>query len=154
MAQKKANYIPEGSSEWQEKFINCMMLDGKKSITRRIFNDAMQVIKDKTKGKPEDIFKKAIENVMPEKEVRARRIGGSVYQIPVEVTPKRQLSLSMRWIIQACRAKKGKAMYQIIAQELMDATNNTGIAFKKREDVHRMAAANKAFAHFARYQRR
>lgn len=154
MAQKKANYIPEGSSEWQEKFINCMMLDGKKSITRRIFKDAMQVIKDKTKGKPEDIFKKAIENVMPEKEVRARRIGGSVYQIPVEVTPKRQLSLSMRWIIQACRAKKGKAMYQIIAQELMDATNNTGIAFKKREDVHRMAAANKAFAHFARYQRR
>jgi len=154
MAQKKANYIPEGSSEWQEKFINCMMLDGKKSITRRVFNDAMQVIKEKTKGKPEEIFKKAIENVMPEKEVRARRIGGSVYQIPVEVTPKRQLSLSMRWIIGACRSKKGKAMFQILAQELIDATNDTGVAYKKREDVHRMAAANKAFAHFARYQRR
>jgi len=152
MPQKKAKYIPEGSSKLQEKFINCMMKQGKKSITRRIFVQAMQILKNQGKSDPITVFEKAVENVKPNMEVRARRVGGSVYQIPVEVNPKRQMALSLRWIIQACRTKKGKGMPEKLAQELTDASNETGTAFKKREDVHRMAAANKAFAHFARYR--
>ena len=154
MAQKKAKHIPEGSSELQEKFINCMMKQGKKSVSRQIFTQAMQILKDQGKNDPIAVFEKAIDNVKPNMEVRARRVGGSVYQIPVEVNPKRQMALSLRWIIQACRTRKGKRMAEKLAQELTDASNETGTAFKKREDVHRMAAANKAFAHFARYNRR
>lgn len=130
-----------------------MMLGGKKSISRSIFADAMQIMRDRGEKTPEDTFKKAVQNVMPNMEVKARRVGGSVYQIPVEVKPKRQLALSIRWIIGVCRGKKGKAMCENLAQELMDASKDTGNAYKKREDVHRMAAANKAFAHFARYNR-
>jgi small subunit ribosomal protein S7 len=153
MAQKKVKHIPAGSTEWQEKFINCMMLAGKKSISRKIFSSAMENLRNQGVKNPEDIFEKAIRNVMPNMEVRARRIGGSVYQIPVEVKPKRQLALSMRWVLGACRTKKGKSMADKLSQELTDASNETGSAFKKREDIHRMAAANKAFAHFARYNR-
>lgn len=130
-----------------------MMSKGKKSVARRIFTEAMQILRDQGKNDPIDIFQKALENVKPHTEVRARRVGGSVYQIPVEVNPKRQAALSIRWIINACRTKKGKAMAEKLAQELADASNEAGSAFKKREDVHRMAAANKAFAHFARYRR-
>lgn len=148
---KKANYIPEGSTEWQEKFINCMMTRGKKSISRSIFGSAMKLMRDQGIKNPEEIFEKAIRNVMPNMEVRAKRVGGSVYQIPVEVKPKRQLALSMRWIIGSCRSKKGKSMNEKLAIELIEASKETGNAFKKREDVHRMAAANKAFAHLARY---
>jgi small subunit ribosomal protein S7 len=151
MAQKKIKYMPAGSTEWQEKFINVMMQRGKKSISRSIFADAMKSLQDMDKGKPQEIFEKAIRNVMPNMEVTAKRVGGSVYQIPMEVKPKRQLALSMRWIIAACRTKKGKAMCEKLSQELLDASQETGAAFKKREDVHRMAAANKAYAHFARY---
>jgi len=152
MPQKKTHHIPEGSTELQEKFINCMMTRGKKSIARRIFTEAMQILKDQGKNNPISIFQKAIDNVKPNTEVRARRVGGSVYQIPVEVNPKRQMALSIRWIITACRTKKGKNMAEKLAQELVDASSETGVAFKKREDVHRMAQANKAFAHFARYK--
>ncbi len=152
MAQKKAKYIPEDSSELQEKFINCMMKGGKKSVSRRIFSDTMKLLKDQGKSDPATVFRKALDNVKPNMEVRARRVGGSVYQIPVEVNPKRQLALCIRWVIGACRSKKGKSMAAKLAQELSDASNETGTAFKKREDVHRMAAANKAFAHFARYR--
>lgn len=152
MAQKKAKYIPEGSSELQEKFISCMMKGGKKSVSRRIFQDAMMILKNKGKSDPLSVFQKAFENVKPNTEVRAKRVGGSVYQIPIEVNPKRQAALSIRWIIGACRGKKGKSMAEKLAQELIDASNETGNAFKKREDIHRMAAANKAFAHFARYR--
>lgn len=151
MSQQKAHYMPAGSSEWQEKFINCMMRQGKKSIARVIFQDALKSLRDQGHKTPEELFEKAIRNVMPTTEVRARRVAGSVYQIPVEVKPKRQLSLSMRWIIAACRERKGKAMAQKLAQEFLDASSETGAAFKKREDVHRMAAANKAFAHFAKF---
>ena len=151
MANKRNITIPSGSSEWQEKFINCMMTRGKKSISRKIFQDAMDLIRKQDVKHPEEIFEKAIRNVMPSTEIRARRVGGSVYQIPVEVKPKRQLALSIRWIIGACRSRKGKPMANKLAQEVMDASNETGTAFKKREDVHRMAAANKAFAHFAKY---
>lgn len=153
MIQAKKKYIPEGSSEWQEKFINCMMHGGKKSIARNIFNNSMKIMRDQGIKTPEEIFEKAIRNVMPNMEVRARRVGGSVYQIPVEVKPKRQLALSIRWIIGACRSRKGKAMAEKLASELMDASKETGTAFKKRDDVHRMASANKAFAHLARYSR-
>ena len=152
MAQKKAKHIPSGSSELQEKFINCMMKAGKKSISRKIFAQAMQIMKEKGTDDPLVVFEKAISQVKPNIEVRAKRIGGSVYQIPVEVNPKRQTALSMRWILGACRSSKGKAMSKKLAQELTDASNQAGNAFKKREDVHRMAAANKAFAHFARYK--
>jgi small subunit ribosomal protein S7 len=151
MAFKKKP-IPEGSSELQEKFINCMMERGKKSVARKIFNEAMQILRDQGKTNPVAIFDKALENVKPLTEVRARRVGGSVYQIPVEVNPKRQMALSIRWVIGACRTRKGKPMADKLAQELLDASNETGSAFKKREDVHKMAAANKAFAHFARYK--
>lgn len=148
----KAQYIPEGSSELQEKFINCMMKKGKKSVSRKIFNESMRILKDSGKSKPPAVLEKAINNVMPNMEVKARRVGGSVYQIPVEVNPKRQLALSIRWILDACRSKKGKKMAEKLAQELTDASNETGAAYKKREDAHRMAASNKAFAHFARFK--
>jgi len=151
MALKK--HIPEGSSELQEKFINCMMQRGKKSVARRIFSDAMQQLRDMGKNNPEVIFHKALENVKPITEVRARRVGGSVYQIPTEVNAKRQMALSIRWILEVCRKRKGQPMAQKLAQELVDASNETGAAFKKREDVHKMAQANKAFAHFARYNK-
>jgi small subunit ribosomal protein S7 len=149
----KAKFIPEGSSERQEKFVNCMMRGGKKSISRAIFGNAMKIMRDQGVKSPEEVFEKAIQNVMPSMEVRAKRVGGSVYQIPVEVKPKRQLALSIRWIIGACRAKKGKGMAEKLAAELMEASKESGAAFKKRDDVHRMAAANKAFAHLARYSR-
>jgi len=137
----------------QEKFINCMMQCGKKSISRSIFAEAMKAIRDQGIKTPEEIFEKAVRNVMPNMEVKAKRVGGSVYQIPVEVKPKRQMTLSIRWIIDACRTKKGRAMAQKLATELMEASKETGGAFKKREDVHRMASANKAFAHLARYNK-
>lgn len=137
----------------QEKFINCMMLRGKKSISRSIFADAMSIMRENGIKNPQEVFEKAIKNVMPNMEVKAKRVGGSVYQIPVEVKPKRQLALAIRWIVGACRSKKGRAMCEKLASELMEASKEAGAAFKKREDVHRMAAANKAFAHLARYNR-
>lgn len=130
-----------------------MMQRGKKSVARRIFSDAMQQLRDMGKNNPEVIFHKALENVKPITEVRARRVGGSVYQIPTEVNAKRQMALSIRWILEVCRKRKGQPMAQKLAQELVDASNETGAAFKKREDVHKMAQANKAFAHFARYNK-
>ncbi len=151
MHKKKANYMPAGSTEWQEKFINVMMRAGKKDLSRRIMQTSFHILREQGNKAPEELFEKAIRNVMPTIEVRARRVGGSVYQIPTEVKPKRQLSLSMRWIIGACRGRRGKPMAEKLAQELLDASKESGVAFKKREDVHRMAAANKAFAHFARY---
>ena len=140
--------IPEGSSEWQEKFISCMMKSGKKSVSRSIFSQAMQILRDQGIKNPDEVFKKALSNVMPNMEVHARRVGGSVYQIPTEVKVNRRLALSIRWIVGACRDKKGKSMAEKLAQELIDASKEAGAAFKKREDVHRMAAANKAFAHY------
>lgn len=151
MSQQKARYIPVNSTELQEKFINTMMSEGKKDLSRKIFQACLKILREQGNKKPEEIFEKAVRNVMPHMEVRPRRVGGAVYQIPVEVKPKRQLSLSMRWIIQVCRQRRGKPMAQKLAQELLEASQETGAAFKKREDVHRMAQANKAFAHLARY---
>ena len=138
-------------SNVQEKFINYIMLDGKKSVARKIFNDTLKLISKKTSSDPEKIFQAAIDNVKPRLEVKAKRIGGAVYQVPREVTPNRQIALAFRWIISAARGKKGSSMYQKLANEIVDASNEQGSAFKKREDTHRMAEANKAFAHLARY---
>lgn len=150
MAKPIKQYIPTGSDPFIEKFINCMMLDGKKSVARKIFWDAMEVISTRTKEKPLDVFNKALLNVTPLIEVRPRRVGGSVYQVPVEVGPKRQQSLSIRWILTAARARKGVPMAQRLAMELLDASADQGAAFKKKQDVIKMAQANKAFAHLAR----
>lgn len=127
-----------------------MMHGGKKSISRRIFWDAMNAIQTRTKDKPLEIFNKALLNVTPLVEVRPRRVGGSVYQVPVEVPPKRQQALSIRWILSAARDRKGMPMSQRLAMELLDASSDQGNAFKKKQDVLRMAQANKAFAHLAK----
>ncbi|MDP2820789.1 MAG: 30S ribosomal protein S7 [bacterium] len=133
-----------------EKFINHIMEKGKKSTARTIFYNACEIIKNKSKKDPLDVFEEALKNVAPIMEVKAKRIGGAKYQVPIEVRPERKISLSMRWIIGAARAKKGKPMREKLAQELLEASQNTGTAVKKKETMHRMAEANKAFAHFAR----
>ena len=131
------------------KFINCVMFDGKRSTAERIIYKAFDIIKDKTSDDPVKVFKKAIDNVKPSLEVKSRRVGGSNYQVPVEVNPNRRLSLSIRWIVGfASERGDGKTMQEKLANELLDASNLRGGAVKKREDVHRMAEANKAFAHY------
>ncbi len=132
------------------KFSNCLMWEGKKSVAQRVFYDAMDIISKKVKDvEPLDVFETAINNVKPLLEVRSKRIGGASYQVPMQVNTKRQQSLAFRWIIQSARAKKGKPMCERLAAELIDAYNRHGGAMTTRENVHRMAEANKAFAHFA-----
>jgi small subunit ribosomal protein S7 len=131
------------------KFINTVMSDGKRSTAERIFYKSFDIIKEKTQDDPLKVFKKAIDNVKPSLEVKSRRVGGSNYQVPVEVNPTRRLSLSIRWIVGYATSRgDGKTMQEKLANELMDAANLRGGAVKKREDVHRMAEANKAFAHY------
>jgi small subunit ribosomal protein S7 len=131
------------------KFINCVMSDGKRSTAERIFYKSFDIIKEKTADDPLKVFKKAIDNVKPSLEVKSRRVGGSNYQVPVEVNPNRRLSLSIRWLVGfASERGDGKTMQEKLANELLDASNLRGGAVKKREDVHRMAEANKAFAHY------
>ena len=132
------------------KFTNCLMWDGKKSVAQTVFYDALAIISKKIKdSSPLDVFETAVNNVKPALEVRSKRIGGASYQVPMQVRPKRQQSLAFRWIIQSARAKKGKPMCERLATELIDAYNSHGGAMTTRENVHRMAEANKAFAHFA-----
>ena len=131
------------------KFINQVMRKGKKTIARKIVYGAFDIIKEKTKKEPLEIFNLALENAAPLLEVKSRRIGGATYQVPVEVKGERRLTLAMRWIIMGAKLKKGKPMKEKLAQELIDAANNTGWAVKKKTDTHRMAEANRAFAHFA-----
>ncbi|MDA1208929.1 MAG: 30S ribosomal protein S7 [bacterium] len=150
MSKPIKQFIGTGSDPVIEKFINCVMMDGKKSIARKIFWDAMDVIKTRTNDAPIDIFNKAMLNVTPLVEVRPKRVGGSVYQVPVEVNPKRQQALAIRWLIKASRERKGMPMAQRLAAELLDASADLGNAFKKKQDVLRQAQANKAFAHLAR----
>ena len=131
------------------KFINCVMSHGKRSTAERILYKSFDIIKDKTSDDPLKVFKKAIDNVKPSLEVKSRRVGGSNYQVPVEVNPNRRLSLSIRWLVSFARERgDGKTMQEKLANELLDASNLRGGAVKKREDVHRMAEANKAFAHY------
>lgn len=130
-----------------EKFICRMMLDGKKSISAKILYAALDVVAEKSGENAIDVFNKAVDNVKPVVEIKSRRVGGATYQVPVEIRENRREALSMRWIIAAARARNGKSMASKLADELIDAYNSTGAAFKKKEDVHRMAEANKAFSH-------
>ncbi len=130
-----------------EKFICRMMLDGKKSISARILYSALDSVGAKTGENALDVFNKAVDNVKPVVEIKSRRVGGATYQVPVEIRESRREALSMRWIIAAARSRNGKSMAEKLADELVDAYNSTGSAFKKKEDVHRMAEANKAFSH-------
>ncbi len=131
------------------KFVNYIMKNGKKSIAEKIFYGSLDIIKDQAKtDKPIDVFKKALENVAPVLEVKSKRIGGATYQVPIEVSKDRRMSLAMRWILSFSRGRKGKTMANRLASELIAASNKEGSSIKKREDTHKMAEANKAFAHF------
>ncbi len=139
---------PLYNSQLVSKFINVVLKDGKKAVAERIVYDALEIVKGKTSDDPMKVFKKAIENVKPAVEVKSRRVGGSTYQVPVEVHPSRRLALSMRWLIEAASSRGEKTMKQKLAGELLEAADNRGTAFKKREDTHKMADANKAYAHY------
>ncbi|HEC35518.1 MAG TPA: 30S ribosomal protein S7 [Anaerolineae bacterium] len=136
------------NSELVARFINKMMRDGKKSLATRIVYQAMEMVEERTKKPALEAFEEAIRNVSPILEVKPRRVGGATYQIPVEVPPHRQISLAMRWILAAARQRPGRSMAEKLAAELVDAVNKTGAAIKRREDTHRMAEANRAFAHY------
>ena len=141
---------PTYNSKLVSKFINCLMWDGKKSVAQHVFYDAMDVISKKMKDvQPLEVFETAVNNVRPLIEVRSKRVGGASYQVPMQVSAKRQQSLAFRWILESARGRKGKPMCQHLASELMDAYNGHGGAMTTRENIHRMAEANKAFAHFA-----
>ena len=160
--QRRGNNMPRGkfqkrapspdlkhSNAQVAKFVNHIMIEGKKSAARKIVYGAFDIIKEKTKKDPVEVFEKAMENVSPLLEVRSKRVGGATYQVPVQVKEHRKESLATRWIITAARSKKGSPMAEKLAEELLAAYNREGGAFKKKEDTHRMAEANRAFAHFA-----
>jgi small subunit ribosomal protein S7 len=136
------------NSELLARFINKVMHDGKKSTARRLVYDAMDVMRDRAGREPLEVFEQAMRNVAPMIEVKPRRVGGATYQVPVEVAPDRRVSLAMRWLLMAAQARNGKSFSDKLAAELMDAAQNNGAAIKRREDAHRMAEANKAFAHY------
>ena len=139
---------PKYGSRLVAKFVNIMMIRGKKSTAERIMYDAMIAVEDRSKQEALKMFKTAIDNVKPAVEVKSRRVGGSTYQVPVEVRPDRRTSLAMRWMIVAARRRSERSMADKLAAEFLDAANNRGMAVKKREDTHKMAEANKAFAHY------
>ena len=130
------------------KLVNQVMLDGKKGVAQKVVYDAFDIIKDKTGKEPLDAFTEAMNNIMPSLEVKARRVGGATYQVPIEVRPARRQTLALRWLVDYSRKRGEKTMKERLAGEIMDACNNTGSAVKKREDMHKNAEANKAFAHF------
>ncbi len=146
----KRDVLPDPiyNSKIVTKLINQIMLDGKRGKAETIVYDAFNMVKEKTKTDPNEVFMKALENVKPALEVKARRVGGANYQVPMEVSADRSQSLALRWLDNAARTRGGKSMAERLANEIVDASNNTGGAVKKREDTHRMAEANKAFAHY------
>lgn len=139
---------PMYGSKVVTKLINGIMLDGKKGTAQRIVYDAFELIKERTGQEPVEVFDKAMNNIMPILEVKARRVGGANYQVPVEVRPERRQTLGIRWLVRYTRARGEKGMVERLAKEIMDAANNAGASVKKREDTHKMAEANKAFAHY------
>lgn len=139
---------PKYRSVLVTKFINCMMRDGKKSVAESILFKALDIIEGRMKKNPLELFEKAVENVKPVVEVKSRRLGGATYQVPVEVRPERQVSLAIKWIIQSAKVRNERGMIIKVVNELLDAYNNRGNAIKKKEDTHRMAEANRAFAHY------
>ena len=130
------------------KLVNSVMLDGKKGVAQKVVYGAFDIIKEKTGKEPMEVYTQALENIMPSLEVKARRVGGSTYQVPIEVRAERRQTLGLRWLTTYARARGEKTMKERLAGEIMDASNNTGSAVKKREDTHKMAEANKAFAHY------
>ncbi len=151
MAKQSPKYIPPSSDEFLEKFINYIMRRGKKSIARRSFNNALTIIKGRGYKDPVATFLRAVSNVSPLLAIKAKRIGGAVYQVPIEVSPSRQKMFAFTWILNAARDKKGAQFAKKLADEIIEAAEGAGTAVKKKEDTLRMAQANKAFAHFARY---
>jgi small subunit ribosomal protein S7 len=139
---------PKYGDETLAKFINVLMLNGKKSVAERIAYGALGQVADKSKGDPLEVFNQALDNVRPIVEVKSRRVGGATYQVPVEVRPRRRTALAMRWLVESARKRGEKSMGQRLANEFMEAAENRGTAVKKREDTHRMAEANKAFSHY------
>ena len=139
---------PVYGSETVAKFINKLLEDGKKSVAERIFYDAIKMVESRTERNGLEVFEQALRNVQPAIEVKPRRVGGSTYQVPVEVRHDRKQALAFRWLIMFSRRRSGRTMQEKLAAEIMDAANNTGAAVKRREDTHRMAEANKAFAHY------
>ncbi len=139
---------PRYGSKVVTKFVNRMMLKGKKSVSYRNVYGAMAIVGEKSEKEPLEIFLKAVDNVKPMVEVKSRRVGGSTYQVPIEVRESRREALAMRWIINAARSRSGRSMQEKLSAELLDAFNSTGVAFKKKEDTHRMAEANKAFSNY------
>ena len=149
-SEKQLTGDPKYGSILASKFINCLMWDGKKSVVQTVFYRALDEIQKRIPDvDPIDVFIQAVDNVKPDIEVRSRRVGGASYQVPMQVNRKRQQSLGFRWLIQACREKKGRPMHEKLANELVAAYNREGTAMTRRDNVHRMAEANKAFAHFA-----
>jgi small subunit ribosomal protein S7 len=141
---------PRFGSLLASKFINCLMVDGKKSVAQSVFYKAMDIVAEKvTDAEPIEVFNRALENCKPSVEVRSKRVGGAAYQVPMQVNRNRQQSLGIRWMLQAVREKKGRATHEKLAEEIMAAYKREGAAVTKRDNVHRMADANKAFAHFA-----
>ncbi|MCX6345910.1 MAG: 30S ribosomal protein S7 [Armatimonadetes bacterium] len=147
---KKRDIIPDPiyGSRLLSRLINRVLMDGKKGIAEKIVYGALQIVEEKTGRKGIEVFEEAMRNVMPVIEVKARRVGGSTYQVPMEVRPDRKVSLAMRWIVIYARRRGGNTMVEKLAAELLDAANNTGASIKKKEDGHKMAEANKAFAHY------
>ena len=139
---------PKFGSKLVTKFVNCMMLDGKKGVSETIFYKAMDILNQKTQKDPIEVFIQAMENVKPLVEVKSRRVGGATYQVPIEIRPERRQALAIRWIVNYSRGRSENTMWQRLAGELMDSFNNTGSSIKKKEDTHRMAEANRAFAHY------
>ena len=146
--KRQINPDPKFGDVVLSKFMNCLMIDGKKSVAERIVYGALERIENKVKSDPLALFHQALENVMPQVEVRSRRVGGATYQVPVEVRPDRRQALAIRWLINAARDRNENIMVERLSGELMDAANNRGAAVKKREDTHRMAEANRAFSHY------
>ena len=146
----KRDVLPDPlyNSKLVTRLINSVMYDGKKGVAQKIVYDAFEIIREKTGKEPLEVFENAMENVMPLLEVKARRVGGSTYQVPMDVRPERRLTLGLRWITLYARARGERTMKERLANEIMDAVNQTGAAYKKREDTHKMAEANKAFSHF------
>ena len=146
----KRDVLPDPlyNSKLVTKLVNSIMLDGKKGVSQKVVYGAFDIVREKTGREPLEVFTEAMENIMPVLEVRARRVGGSNYQVPVEVRPERRTTLGLRWLVTASRARGEHTMKDRLAKEILDAANNTGASVKKREDTHRMAEANRAFAHF------
>ncbi|MBF7084661.1 30S ribosomal protein S7 [Desulfallas sp. Bu1-1] len=149
-AAPKRDVLPDPvyNSKVLAKLINQVMLNGKKGLAEKICYGAFEIIREKTGKDPMEVFEQAMKNVMPVLEVKARRVGGANYQVPVEVRPERRQALAIRWIVNYARQRTGKPMQECLAEEIMDAANNTGASVKKKEDTHKMAEANKAFAHY------